>query len=210
MVDRPSTAELLSRWCAGDRSALATVIVSELAWLRAVVHRQIGATLRRGGDTDDYTNRIVVSLLEHAPKGDVVDRAHLRALLLSATNNNLCDAFDALTADRRDVRRERPIPPSSVEPAPASLAPRPSEAAARHEEHSWLEIGIALLLPEDRRVILMRDFHDRSFKEIGDALGVGEDAARMRYNRALPRLAAVLGRMRERGAGPTGLGERAP
>ena len=46
----------------------------------------------------------------------------------------------------------------------------------------------------DRHALLLRFFEQRSFGEIGVALGVGEDAARKRVNRALDQLREILGR----------------
>ncbi len=43
-----------------------------------------------------------------------------------------------------------------------------------------------------REAVLLRYFQNRAFGEIGDALGVSEDAARMRVNRALERLRSAL------------------
>jgi RNA polymerase sigma factor (sigma-70 family) len=58
----------------------------------------------------------------------------------------------------------------------------------------WLEIapllddGLASLADKDRSAILLRFFEDRSWNEVGIALGTHENAARVRVNRALEKL----------------------
>ena len=54
---------------------------------------------------------------------------------------------------------------------------------------------IAMLDDEDREVLQLRRFADLSFDEIGERLGVNAAAARMRFNRAMPRLAKVIQNM---------------
>ncbi len=50
------------------------------------------------------------------------------------------------------------------------------------------------LTPEDRTAVVLRFFEGRAFAEIGAALRVGENAARMRVERALERLQGALAR----------------
>ena len=46
----------------------------------------------------------------------------------------------------------------------------------------------------DRAVIVLRFFEGKSFKEVGDAFGISENAARMRCERSLERLRDLLSR----------------
>jgi len=50
------------------------------------------------------------------------------------------------------------------------------------------------LAPDDREAVLLRYFENRSFAEIGDALRLGENGARMRVTRALEKLEPALAR----------------
>ncbi|HYG35025.1 MAG TPA: sigma-70 family RNA polymerase sigma factor, partial [Clostridia bacterium] len=49
------------------------------------------------------------------------------------------------------------------------------------------------LEPTDRYVILLRFFERKDFRALGEAVGIKEDAARMRVNRALEKLHGLLG-----------------
>jgi DNA-directed RNA polymerase specialized sigma24 family protein len=53
-------------------------------------------------------------------------------------------------------------------------------------------LGIELLEAEDRKILLAREYDNRSFVEIGDELGMTSNAVRMRWVRAVGRLAEVM------------------
>lgn len=61
-------------------------------------------------------------------------------------------------------------------------------------EKDWEQIApvlddeLAGLSEKERGAVLLRFFQDRSFKEVGEALGTSEDAAKMRVSRALDKL----------------------
>jgi RNA polymerase sigma factor (sigma-70 family) len=55
-----------------------------------------------------------------------------------------------------------------------------------------LDAAIIELNAEDRKAILLRFFEQREFRVVGEALGINEDAARMRVHRALEKLHSLL------------------
>jgi RNA polymerase sigma factor (sigma-70 family) len=57
-----------------------------------------------------------------------------------------------------------------------------------------LDEAIIELSAEDRQAILLRFFEQREFRLVGEAMGVNEDAARMRVNRAVEKLHSLLQR----------------
>src|SRR5262245_23420109 len=74
-------------------------------------------------------------------------------------------------------------------------------AMQAHESHSdtdrvieQLEPAMAELDADDRDTLVLRYLEDRNLREVGAELGVSEDAARMRANRALEKLRVVLDR----------------
>ncbi|MBV9470958.1 MAG: sigma-70 family RNA polymerase sigma factor [Abitibacteriaceae bacterium] len=68
------------------------------------------------------------------------------------------------------------------------------------KEASWeqlepiLQDAMASLSQEDRNAVLLRFFEGKSLRDTGDALGVTEDAARMRVSRALNKLRGYFSR----------------
>src|SRR5688572_21430437 len=73
------------------------------------------------------------------------------------------------------------------------------EFSETHHDSSWSEVSAILdeamreLGKQDREFVLLRYFENRSLREIGDVMGVSEDAAQKRVSRALERLRELLG-----------------
>ena len=95
---------------------------------------------------------------------------------------------NALTIQRRRQRREQEAFMQSQLDQPDFS--RRSEA----ESETWTQIAPLLdgameqLGQKDHDAVVLRFFEGRNFKEVGAALGAGEDAAKMRVNRALDKL----------------------
>jgi protein-L-isoaspartate(D-aspartate) O-methyltransferase len=87
---------------------------------------------------------------------------------------------------RRSERRRR----DREQAAAAMLEPVSQPPTERHwaELSPILDEAMALLDVADRDAILLRFFEGKPFRSVGTVLGVGEDAARMRVNRALETL----------------------
>ena len=49
----------------------------------------------------------------------------------------------------------------------------------RSSRRAWVRLALEMLDPDDRNVVLWREYQDLSFAEIGARLQVGEDAARV-------------------------------
>ena len=96
------------------------------------------------------------------------------------------------------LSKERPLPSDTVVNLdnPRASVTRPSQNATRHEGEAYVRLALELLHPEDRKVILLRQWEEKSFPEIGEELGVTEASARMRFNRALPKLGHKVAELR--------------
>ena len=197
------TRELLLRWHDGDQAALLELVQQDTDWIAARVRRRMGPLLRRRAETQDIVQNTLLQVLHDGPRFVLSDREQLRKLLACMVENVLRVEANHQQAQRRDVRREAvpPAAPAAGSQSVLSLDPpaavtRPSEAAGRQEQRDWVRLALELLEPEDRNVVLWREYHELPFGEIAERLGVAEDAARMRYNRALPKLAKQLVRLR--------------
>ena len=202
------TRSLLERWHQGDPKALNELLEEELEWVRSRVRALLGELLRRKGDTDDYVQQAMLHVLKYGPRFLISDRQHFRALMARIVENVLRDESDRYSAKRRAAERERALPADNVLnlDSPAKSITRPSQVAEKHEREAWVRMGLELLDAPDREVILLREFDGLSFAEIGEKLGVAEDSARMRFNRAVPRLAAKV-RSLKSGDLPKAMGE---
>lgn len=155
-----------------------------------LVERHIGlvytAALRRsGGDGQraaDVAQEVFTALgrqartLQHHPA--------LGAWLHTATRNI---AVNLMRAEQRRAQRHR----VAAELATAQAAPRDADW---NQVRPVLDAVIDELPEADRRAIVFRFLQKRGFAEIGSALGISEDAARMRTDRALDKLRQGLAR----------------
>ncbi len=95
-------------------------------------------------------------------------------------------------AARHNARRQaREVSGAWVDMA---LVEQPDDAAGSNSQQSWsamderLNDALARLSARDRNAVLLRFFDQRSFAELGSALGIAENAARMRVSRAVEKL----------------------
>lgn len=143
------------------------------------------AALRRcGGDrprAEDVTQQVFTVLARRAA---ALTRHAVLAGWLYTTTRNL--AFKAMRSEQNRRARER-VAHAMNDHAPAEIL-------------DWEKLRPALddvldeLPPGDRDAILLRFFENRAFREIGRALRLSDDAARMKVERALDKLRRALGR----------------
>ncbi len=98
--------------------------------------------------------------------------------------------FAAATARRTEDRRER------REQEAALMQPTTTLSDANHWEALAPEVDAALahLSDTDRDAVLLRFFTGHDLKQVGDALGLSEEAAKKRVSRALERMRGFLSR----------------
>ncbi|MCB9890410.1 MAG: sigma-70 family RNA polymerase sigma factor [Planctomycetes bacterium] len=196
MID--TTFDLLKKWHAGDRQALERLVERHLPWIRAYVRKRLRGELRARADTQDVVQEAVIDVLEYGPRFEISDEDCFRALVARIVENNLHDHRRFLLRDCRDMRRERSRLSDSVlalDP-PRREITAPPVRASRAENEEWVRLSIELLSPSDRDVILLREWEQLSFEEIGSRLGIPHNTARMRFQRAMPRLARKVEELR--------------
>lgn len=189
------TIDLLASWHERkDTGTLEALLERHLPRIRQQVRRSLGPALRSKEQTEDMVQDAAIEFLRYGPQFQVKSAEHFRALVARIVKNTLCDKADWYQAKRRALERERPLPSDTVLNlgADTSADGDPADAAADREWEAWVRLGLELLEPEDREVMLLRQWEERSFEEIGTELGINADAARMRFNRALPRLAKAI------------------
>ena len=188
------TADLLERWYDGDRAALGKLLRDDAEWMLRQIRQKLTPRLRAKLDSADVIQDCVVKLLQHGPRFVPANRAQFRSLVGQVLLNLVRDQARHHNAERRDLGREERMASavSGIQDARRSIT-GPSTAAHRNEVRDWLHLGLELLGTDDRRIITMRHFEERSFDEIAREMGLSSpDVARMRFNRALPRLAKNL------------------
>lgn len=170
-----------------------------LDWAREFVSRRLRRELRGDAETIDFVQEAMLSLVRRGAPA-VRDDDEFRALLSRVLENDLRDRNRYVHRECRDVRRVLGGLSDTVlrvDP-PARGVTSPTARVDRDEREAWIRLALELLAPEDREVIRLREWDELTFEQIGEKLGVAPDAARMRYQRALPKLARKVAALRLR------------
>ena len=129
---------------------------------------------------EEATQTVFLRLVKASPKlntdGALVGWLHRTTVHVSV------DMWRSET--RRRTREQHVV---TMEPASTENAPAWEEIAPH------LDQALDLLHDDDREVVLLRFFAKKRMREIGQLLGVTEDAAKMRVSRAVDRLRSQLG-----------------
>ncbi len=185
-----STIQLLNRMHGGDREALGVLLQRNLPAIRAMVRGKLGAALRKKEQTEDIVQQTMVEFLRYGPRFTIENEVVFRALMGKIALNVLRGRADWYQALRRKAARERPLSDSVIDLEPVdSSVPTPDSDLQRQERDGFVRLALELLEPEDRDVLVLREIEELPFSAIGEQLGISPDAAKMRYYRALPRLA---------------------
>ncbi|HZO86087.1 MAG TPA: sigma-70 family RNA polymerase sigma factor [Verrucomicrobiae bacterium] len=164
-------SELLKEFVERDnQSAFRTVMERHLPLVYGTARR----TLANSALAEDVTQTVFL-LLARKARADM----KLAGWLYNTTR------FVAARALRSELRRAR----------------REQEAASMNDpDPTWqnvvpkLDDALASLSETDRSAILFRFFEQQGLREVGEALGVSEEAAKKRVARALDKLRRILGR----------------
>jgi len=186
-VNTTSDADLLNAFSQGrSESAFDALVRRHLD----LVH---SAAFRLTGDAHlahDVAQAVFVALAQHAAEvaGKVSRGNPLSAWLHVATRNLAAKLIR--TESRRRARERESVAMNDQPPLDARHDATHDADWDRIAPH--LDDGLAKLSPGDRNVVLLRFFERRSAREIGESLGIGEEAAQKRIRRAMDRLRTLL------------------
>jgi RNA polymerase sigma factor (sigma-70 family) len=170
-------AELLRCFAeSGAEDAFAELVRRHLDFTYSVALRRVGHDAHLA---DEVCQDVFCAL---ARKAKVVSRLPaLKAWLHTAVHYA---AANAVRATRRRRAREEEV--LSMHELDERTPP------SWHEVAPVIDAAINQLNEADRTAVLLRFFEEHSFSEIGRRLGLSEDAARMRLDRALDKLCGLL------------------
>jgi RNA polymerase sigma factor (sigma-70 family) len=177
--------ELVSAYAReGSESAFRALVSRHAGLVYATALRQVGDS----GIAEEVAQNVFVALARKAPR-----LAGLETLAGWLYRTTILEAKARIRAElRRKRRHETAAEIASIEERGATaldaLAP-------------LLDEGLLHLRENDRLALMLRFWEDRSLREVGRVLGVNEDAARKRVERALGRLAEFF---RRRGLAASG------
>ncbi|MCD6051071.1 MAG: hypothetical protein K0Q55_2474 [Verrucomicrobia bacterium] len=173
------TQQLLAAYVEnGSETAFRELVSRHVNLVYATALRLVGGDAHRA---QEVAQTVFVQLAQNAHK---LSRESTLGGWLHRTTCNV--ASKALRTERRRIERETQA---------MLMNAQSHEGEARMERVApILDEAINQLGEEDRAAIVLRFFEQRDFRAVGLALGSGEDAARMRVNRALEKLQSMLKR----------------
>jgi len=200
MPDAPDqTHDLLERWHGGDRGALDQLLDRDLSWIEHRVRNRLGEKLREKLETHDIVQEAMIDVMRYGPKFVMSDLHEFRSLMARIIENNIRDKHGWMQARRRADAREVQLPRDTLLhlDAPVREITSVTEAVYKKQRAELVRLAMELLEPDDRRVVFLRQWEGRQFDEIGAELDMPANTARMRFQRALHKLAKKIELLRD-------------
>jgi RNA polymerase sigma factor (sigma-70 family) len=173
MVDTSPDSQLVSAYAVkGSETAFDALVRRHIDLVFATAMRQTG----NAALAEEITQNVFISLARKAPRLGGVQT--LAGWLHRAT------VLETKARVRSELRRREREQTAFELTALANEGASPLAALAPLLDEALLNLG-----ESDRLALVLRFLEERSLREVGNALGVAEDAARKRVARALERLA---------------------
>lgn len=176
----------------GSSEALGRALETCRGYLLLVAERNLDPQLRAKGGASDLVQETFLEAQRDFARFTGSTEAELLAWLRRLLLNNVQNfARRYRDTDKRAVGREVGLPGDGSSAGAGGLAgsgPTPSGVGMAKEQAQALQLALARLPDEYRRVIQWRYQEEKSFEEIGRLLDRSPDAARKLWSRAMERL----------------------
>ena len=159
--------------------------------LLAMVRRRIDPTLAVRIDPEEVLNDAFLQACRKWGRFRQQTKMTPYAWLYRVVVDCLIEKWRREARAKRDLRREIPWPEQSSIQLGLQLVTSgtsPSEAAQRKELRQRVREALKCLSDQDQEILWMRHFDQLSFREAAMVLNISENAATVRYARALQRL----------------------
>jgi RNA polymerase sigma-70 factor, ECF subfamily len=182
----------------GDRAALEKLSQTYSERVQRIVRMRMGKELRSKLESMDIVQDTLICAIRGLDRFTYTDEGDFTRWLSHITENRLRDNLDKLHADKRDIRREKPLnsdkgdgQQSRVQPIEPLYTVTPSVEIEKKEQLDRLELAMDTLKAEYKEVIVLTKIEGMSYKEAADKLGKSPNALRMLLCRALAALSEV-------------------
>ena len=139
-------------------------------------------------DAEDCAQETFLAALRAYPRAEP---DNLRAWVLTIARNKATDHH------RARARGPQPVPePERIVDA-RGAEPSPDGALGMSPRHSAIWAAVAALPPSQRAAVVLRFAVDLRYREVGDAMGTSEEAARRNVHEALKKLRKSADELKE-------------
>lgn len=198
MGDIRTTLTLVTQAKAGDGQAFNKLMERYLQRILRIVRARLGSKLREKLESMDVVQNVMVRVVKSFNKFEVKDESAFLHWVSKLVQNEIRDLADYHHAKKRDLTKEIDEKASEVsqgkmtEQLPETTIYTPSVIVRLKQEVKELEKAMDQLTEKDREVLIMRQYEGMAFKDIGEELKIGAEAARKQYARAMDRLTDLM------------------
>ena len=199
--EKQQTDILLKQAVDGDDAAVNQLLDRHRNSLRQLIRMRLDQKIQKRIDVSDVLQDVLVEANRRLTRylNDPVMPFHL--WLRQIARDRIIDAHrrHRVSAKRSVDREQQMVAPRGYDQSSIHLASllgdqqlTPAAAALQKEMARKVEAAISELDPKDCEIVVMRHYEHLTNQEIGQALGLTEPAASMRYLRAIRRLKVLL------------------
>lgn len=192
------TLHLVKRAKEGDNAALQGLLKRYLPRIHQMVRLTLGSKLRTHLESMDIVQEVLSRILKSFDKFEIRQEASFVHWVRVLVQNEIKNQAAFYNADCRNADKEiHPIKNESgswldIAAGLADTGKSPSMIIEAKDDMDHLAQALEHLSEDQREVIVMRQYEELSFKEIGKVLSCSEDAARMKFVRAMDKLTDIF------------------
>lgn len=190
---------LVHRARAGDEQALGDLLHRYRDRVTRIARIRMGRRVRAFMDSADIVQNTFLVAARRVEDFEPESHAAIIHWLSRIIENQIRDAAAYANAAKRDPDRLRRLEASGTAGrsgegvVPRDRAPRPSELASEAELREIFDRCVRALPPEQREVVLLRDYAGLGWSAVAREMGrTGAEAARQLHRRATVRLARIV------------------
>lgn len=185
-MDPDEGSQLFEHARRGSRKAANAIFERYGERLHALIRLRLGPQLRRRLESRDILQETLFKAFRGFERFHGSGSTSIMAWLGTIARDEICDQADFYGRKKRDAGRETTLE-ANARGVAAEIRSEASRLALR-EDAERLEQAIDSLSEAHREVILLRNFEELTFPEIGERLGKSPDACRMLLARAMTAL----------------------
>ena len=174
----------------GSREALSVVFERYGGRLHALIRLRLGPNLRRRLESRDIVQATLLKAFQGIDRFDGSGSRSLMAWLGTIAQCEICDQADFYRRKKRDAALDTTLD-DDLDPIAEQVRSEVSRLQLKADGER-LERALDELREAQREMILLRDFEELTFPEIGERLGKSAGACRKLYVRTLTELTVKL------------------